>query len=215
MLQNIDLLPSLKTINRLAKLGKMTCTTAHERYSTMELRDRFGFPLHRLSVFVSPEKYYIRKYSEKENLMIVSPDFHPRKSAILDLIAQQFPQLKIQIIKNLTYEEYKETISRAKWALTFGEGLDGYFLETIFSGGVSFSVYNSKFFTEDFKSLCTVYDNYEVMVQKMPLDVRALDNERAYSIYQKEQYDLCSSHYKYEEYRKNLELFYEGNYTYK
>ena len=60
--------------------------------------------------------------------MIVSPDFHTKKAEILRLIAGHFPQLQIQIIKNLTYEEYKKVISRAKWAITFG-GLDGYFID--------------------------------------------------------------------------------------
>jgi hypothetical protein len=61
----------------------------------------------------------------------------------------------------MTYQEYKATISKAKWALTFGEGLDGYFVEPIFSGDSSFSVYNPSFFIEDSWSLRTVYRDYD------------------------------------------------------
>ena len=199
----------------LRKLGKLTCTTAHEQYSTNELSRRFGCPLHKLSVFVSPEKFVKKTFLEKENLMIVSNDLHPRKTEVLNLIAKRFPKLKIQIIENLTYEEYKKTISRAKWALTFGEGLDGYFIETIFSGGVSFSVYNKKFFTEDFGSLRTVYENYDALSNRISIDLQGLDNELDYTAYQNKQFKLCQKHYAYSEYIKNIEAFYKGEYTLK
>lgn len=215
MLQNIESLPDIKDIKLLKKFGKMTCTTAHERYSNVEIRKKLGFPLHKLSTFVSPEQYNKKAYVEKENLMIVSPDKHPRKSEILASVAMRFPNLKIQIIENLTYEEYKNVISKAKWSLTFGEGLDGYFVETIFSGGISFSNYNSNFFTNDFKSLLTVYDDYDQMIKKICLDISYLDNEKNYSDYQCRQYALCNKYYKYGKYTKNIELFYKGDHTYK
>lgn len=214
MLQNIELLSPIECIKELEKLGKVTCTTAHEQYSTSEIRKKLGFPLHKLSVYVSPEQYNKKRYIEKEDLMIISPDNHPKKSEVISLIAKQFPKLRIQIIKNLTYEEYKKVISRAKWALTFGEGLDGYFLETIFSGGVSFAVYNSTFFTKDFKYLRTVYDSYETMAKKTCSDISEIDNEKVYTQYQNKQYTLCTKYYNYEEYVENLELFYRGRYTY-
>ena len=217
MLQNIlllELLGPMEYINELKQLGKLTCTTAHEQYSTTEIRGKLEIPLHKLGVWVSPEQYSRKTYNEKEALMIVSPDRHPKKSEVLSLLSGQFPQLRIQIIQNLTYEEYKEVISRAKWAVTFGEGLDGYFLEAIFSGGVSFSVYNSKFFTQDFKSLRTVYDNYDIMLEKLCSDIRNLDNEVNYTGYHNEQYDLICKYYDYKKYVNNLELFYKGEYTY-
>lgn len=215
MLQNIDLLSPPRCIEELKRLGKVTGTTAHKRYSTLEMRNKLGFPLHKLSVFISPERYNKKEFNEKENLMIVSHDKHPQKSEILNLIARQFPKLRIQVIQNLSYEEFKKVISRAKWALTFGEGLDGYFIETIFSGGVSFAVYNSRFFTEDFKALRTVYDSYETLSKRVYADINELDNKMAYTDYQNKQYELCCRYYKYEEYVKNLELFYKGQYTYK
>lgn len=215
LLQNIDLMPKIESFKELSKLGKLTCTTAHQNYSTIEQRNKLGCPLHKLSTYVSPEQYNAKKYSEKEELMIVSPDPYPRKEEILNLISTVLPQLKIQVIKGLTYEEYKETISRAKWALTFGEGLDGYFIETIFSGGISFSVYNKNFFTEDFKSLRTVYDNYDQLSNNISKDIFELDREKTYYNYQKKQFELCCKRYNYKEYQKNLEAFYKEQYTYK
>ena len=91
MIQNIDQLPAPKTIQKLAGYGRLTSTTAHSKYSTLELRNRLGFPLHKLSVYLSPEQYCRRGYSEKEDLMIVSPDPNPAKKEILKIIQQNLP----------------------------------------------------------------------------------------------------------------------------
>jgi hypothetical protein len=215
LLQNIAYLSPMQFIERLKELGKLTCTTNHEKYSSLEIRKRLGIPLHKLSWFLSPELYKKKSYVEKEDLMVVSKDIHPKKSKVLNLIARHFPDLKIQIIQNLTYEQYKNLIPRAKWMLTFGEGLDGYFVETVFSGSISFSVYRPEFFTEDFRSLRTVYDDYDFLIENILLDIKNLDNEATYTNYQREQFALCSKYFKHEEYVKNIQLFYEGKYTYK
>lgn len=215
MLQNIELLSPIQHIEKLRELGSLTCTTAHQQYSTIDIRKKLGFPLHKLSTYVSPEQYYKKSYIEKEDLMIVSPDSHPKKTEVLQLLARYFPKLTIQIIKDLTYEKYKKIIARAKWALTFGEGLDGYFIEPIFSGAISFSVYNSNFFTKDFKLLRTVYDSYNTLLQNICADIKHFDDKIVFTNYQDEQYTVCCNHYSYPQYIRNLELYYQGDYTYK
>jgi hypothetical protein len=214
MLQNIELLPDKHAVEKLSTFGKVTVTTAHEKYSNYDIRQKIGFPLHLLSTYISPEQYEFKKYNEKKDIIIVSPDQHSLKRNILTMIAKEFPQIKIQVIDNFTYEEYKKTISRAKWALTFGEGMDNYFLETIFCGGISFSVFNSKFFTDDFGKLQTVYPDYDILIEKICADMKSLDREPIYKEYQQKQYDLASKHYSYENYIKNLTLFYEKKYMY-
>jgi len=219
LLQNIDEfseeLSHPKYIERLKKLGNVTCTTAHEKYSTPEVRKRLGIPLHKLSWFLSPEQYNRRGYLEKENLMVVSPDSHPMKTKILTLIATRFSRLRIQVIQDLTYEEYKEIVSKAKWALTFGEGLDGYFVENVFSGGISFAVYEPAFFTGDFRSLRTVYTTSEILAEKINADIEDLDNESTYNDYQRKEFEICSKYFDHQKYVHNIRLFYEGKYTVK
>jgi len=217
LIQNIDYaLENLGDIKRVSdRFENVTGTIAHEKYSNKEMREKLGFPIHKLSTFVSPERHYKKPYVEKEDILIVSPDQHPMKGEILKTISKTMPQLKVRIIQGMQYEEYKELISRAKWALTFGEGLDAYFVESIYSGAVSFSVYHAGFFTEDFKNLRTVYSNYHEMLKQMPLDMMNLNNEEDYSNYQREEFDLCAGYYDFREYAKNLELFYKGDYTFK
>ncbi len=105
---------------KFAQFGKITDTRHRPNILTLKLRNKLGFPLHKLSVYVSPEKYIRKTYEEKDNLLIGSPDPSTHKTEILKTIQTNFPTLKTKIIKNMTYEQYKETISRAKWALTFG-----------------------------------------------------------------------------------------------
>ena len=208
MLQNIDFVPAQESIEKLKRLGPVTSTTAHEAYSNLETQERLGCPVHKLSTYVSPEQYLMRAYGEKEDLMIVSHDDHELKSTVLDVISKAFPGVRLQVIKNLSYQEFKTVISRAKWAITFGEGLDGYFVEPIFSGCVSFAVYNERFFTEDFRSFRTVYPDYRSLIENICVDMAALDNENSYTQYQKKQYESCAKYYDYKVYLDNVSSFY-------
>jgi len=215
MNQNVLLMPSAAELGQLKQLAQVvTATTAHQRYCNAHYRQVYNVPLHKLSVWISPEKYTFRKYSDKENLIVVSPDSHPMKDSVLEKLAA-IPGLHVQIIRNLTYEQYKSTIARAKWALTFGEGLDGYIIEPIFSGAVAFAVYNEEFFTPDFKELPTVYRSYDHLLETIVNDIERLDDEHLYKDYQQVQFDLCAKYYSAEQYRKNIRSFYENNYTFK
>ena len=212
--QNVRLMPGREVIEKLEKLATIvTTTTAHQKYCTPHFRQVYGIPIHKLSVWISPEQYTRKPYDQKNNLMVVSPDQHPAKDRILALL-QSIPGLTIQIIRNLTYEQYKSTIATAKWSLTFGEGLDGYFIEPIFSGAVSFAVYNQEFFTEDYKDLPGVFGSFEQMEQQLVSTIAAFDRPDKFAAVQQQQFDVCATHYNQEVYRQNILKFYEGQYTY-
>jgi hypothetical protein len=214
MNQNIRLMPQLDEIDALRSIaGKITISTAHQKYCSPYYRDHYGLPIHKLSVWISPEQYQFREREDKENLLVASPDPHPMKEQILQIL-ENIPGLTVQIIKNLTYTQYKELIARAKWSVTFGEGLDGYLIEPVFSGAIGFAVYNEIFFTPDFRDLSTVYESYEQLIQRIAGDIHEMDrNKEAFVVSQKEQYDLCASYYSYEQYRSNIRTFYRGQYT--
>ena len=217
LIQNIDVandyLNKIKSLKQ--RFNNVTGTMAHENYTNLENRQKFGFPLHKFSTYVSPEQYDFKSYSEKDDLMIISQpeDIHPMRPRVLRLLQKEFPEIEMKVIENITYDEFKKVISEAKWALTFGEGLDGYFIEPIFSGAIGFSVYNSRFFTEDFESLETVYSDYDELIKKMPMDIKRLDSKHSYENYQQKQFERCAKYYDYKEYIENLKLFYKGDYT--
>jgi hypothetical protein len=153
-------------------------------------------------------------YHDKEPLLIVSPDNHPLKQQVLAKISQALPELKIQVIQDISFEDYKKLVRRAKWSLTFGEGLDFYLIEQVFSGGVAFAVFNERFFTPAFAHLETVYPSWEILMERMVVDLQRLDEPLAYTHCWQEAYDLVSEIYTTEHFRENLRMFYRGEYTF-
>jgi hypothetical protein len=213
LLFNVDLIEG-QDVKGLARFGKATCTTAHEAYSNLATREKVGVATHSLLICKGAEYYSPASYHEKEQLLVVSPDAHPFKERVLQKIAQGLPQLSIQVIQGLSYDEYVRTIRRAKWALTFGEGLDGFFVEPVFSGAVSFAVFNQRFFTPRFAELENVYPSWEALLDRIAEDIRRWDEPAAYSQHWQQTYELVSEHLDTNRFRENLRSFYRGEYTF-
>jgi len=208
LLQNIDLLPQKKSVDILSNIGNVTCTTAHIAYSGNATESRLGCPVHHFSVWCSPERYFYKHFREKENLIVISPDKHPRREEIINYLQGRMPDFDFRVIRKLTYEEYKRLISCAKYSITFGEGLDGYFIENIFSGGIGSSVYNRRFFTDEFVDLPFVYSSWDDFMENFAKDV---ETSSSFEVYQKihlQQYNLLSSLYSHDKYVLNLTKFY-------
>lgn len=212
MIFNIDLMKG-QNVAGLTRFGKVTCTTAHEAYSNPATRATIGVPLHRLVICTGAEFYSLSEYKDKESVLIVSPDAHPLRELVLNKIAEVLPGLKIQIIQDLSYEDYKRLIRRAKWSLTFGEGLDGYFSEPVFSGTISFAVFNPRFFTPAFSELETVYPSWADLADRIADDLQRLDEPEIYNRCWRQAYDLLSDHLNTDHFRENLRMFYRGEYT--
>ena len=210
LLQNIAFVPRSEDIRILQKIGKVTCTTAHESYSNENLERTLGVRMRYLSWYVSLQDYDRSNYHQKSDLLIVSNEPHPRREEILSIIHSTNPNLEIRIINNIPYREYRKLVARAKWSLTFGEGLDGYFLETVFAGGISFAVYNTDFFTADFEELKTVYSSWDDLKNRICADIKSLDDPPKYLAYNAKLYSVCNRHYNPDIYLKGIEGFYEA-----
>lgn len=214
MNQNIRLMPDSSIIEKMSNIAhQVTITTAHQQYCTHAYREYFKVPIHKFSVWISPEQYRFTQWKDKRELLVVSPDEHVMKQQILQKL-KETTNIEIRIIENLTYEEYKVLIADAKWSLTFGEGLDGYFIEPIFSGAISFAVFNDQFFTESFQDLKTVYPSHEMLFNNIVEDIQLLDNQTDFELYQKAEFKLCAQLYSYDHYRKNITTFYHHEYTF-
>jgi hypothetical protein len=213
LLFNIDNIQG-QNVKGLTRFGRVTATTAHEAYSNAATREAVGVSLHRLSVCNGPENYSLSGYEDKEPLLIVSHDGHVLKGKVLQQIAQVCPKLRIQVIEDLHYRDYMRLVRRAKWSLTFGEGLDGYFAEPVWSGGVAFAVFNDRYFTPAFAELETIYPSWEVLMDRMPLDLQRTDDPVVYNRCWRRAYDLLSDLYSVDRFRQNLRMFYRGEYTF-
>lgn len=209
LLQNIDLIPEKRFVECLAAHGRTTCTTAHKAYSNQETEKQIGCPVYHFSTYVSPEKYIRKSYPEKDNLIVVSPDKHPRRKEILETLKSRMNGYTFKTIKNMTYEEYKRTIASAKFSLTLGEGLDGYFVESVFSGGIGCAIYNDRFFTDDLSRMPFVYRTWEELLEQFPGDAEATDSRSSYQQAYLQQFDALSALYSHDNYVNNLIAFYK------
>ena len=213
--QNIQLMPDYNVLNELkTKFSSCTVTTAHKKYCNPMYRDAYGMPLHQLSVWISPENY-IKKYGhEKENLILFSPDNKELIQSLISFFSNKLPSFKFQVIQGLTYEEYKELISKAKYLITTGEGLDAYFIETYFSGGVAFALKNLNFFDEKYLNLPCLFNINENLEQILLKLMGQYSNEEEYNVLNQRVVDLLSEDYSYNSYQNNLRKFYNKEYTY-
>ena len=213
LLFNIDNVQG-KNVKGLMRFGRVTATTAHEAYSNAATREALGVTLHRLLICQGPEFYLRADYHDKESILVVSRDTNALKEQVLEQIARALPDLRIQVIDNFSYEDYKKLIRRAKWSLTFGEGLDGYFVEQVFSGGIPFAVFNNRFFTPAYAELETVYPSWEILMERMTADIQRLDEAVAYNRCWGQAYKLLSNDFNTNRFLANLRLFYRGEYTF-
>jgi hypothetical protein len=210
-------MPEKNEIKKLQLYTKLvTQTTAHQRYSTKQIRNKYEIPLHKLSVFASPENYKFTDLSHKENIIVISPDQHPRKEEIIATIKEHLKDYKIIEISNMKYEEYLNLISKAKYTLTFGEGLDFYLIDTVFSGGIGLAVYNEDFFTADFKNLTGIFNTYDELNEEIVEIINTTQsNPSIYKSINTSIFKPLNKLYSRNDYLMNIKKFYTGEYTFK
>lgn len=212
--QNIEFMPRPRYVNYLKELSnKVTMTCAHKKYCVSQMRTSYDIDVHLFSTS-NFTKYQYRKYVEKDDLLVYSPDFHPMKEHILTKLRNDFPDLELLEIRNMSYREYLDTIARAKWAITFGEGLDGYFSESIRSGAMAFSVRNMNFFDDSYDSVPNVFDDYSQMQEKISEFMREYSDSCKFDRLVRKCIEIDAKLYNDVEYVENIRQYYIGNYTF-
>lgn len=198
---------------RFLSRGNFTITAAHKRYATSEKSFQYGAPIYLLTPFL-PE-FYRRNFSQKKNIIVFSDDPLPRdekmtKEQLMNKIERFLPEYKVRIVRNMTFESYKNLISEAKYAVTFGEGYDGYFLEPYLSDSISFAVYNETFFPNKFEGMKTVYSSWDELFEKIIDDIKHYDSHPAeYEKVSRQVESVIREFTNDQLSEKNLEDFYE------
>lgn len=180
--QNHEQLPEPSCIERLRDISDdVTITTAHVRYTTPRTASETGCPVGLLTPFLP--RFDRVPFAAREKTLAVSPDPGPPasegggKAAVLEALTAALPDYRIVTIENMPLDAYKRLIARARFTITFGEGWDGYFVEPVLSGGISFAVYNDRFFPEELREAPTVYPSWESLRAGIVADIRGLETE--------------------------------------
>jgi hypothetical protein len=210
LLQNIDLTPPKEAVEILQQMGTTTATINHK--ASAEIARRLGCPIHYLSWGLCAENFERVEYSRKENKIVISPDSHPAKYEIVRQMAAALPDHKIIEIRNMTYEKYKSILKQAKFTFTFGEGLDGYFVESIFSGGVAMAMFTERFFTAEYRDLDGIFSDGKHAIAGVADFLKATNNEMQHQTIANRQHDLVAKTFVREQYLQNIRSFYENFY---
>lgn len=217
MNQNIELMPEPEDLQDLYKLtNNITQTIAHNRYATQEVCNKWNIPTHLFSTKLSCNKYKTYTFDEKDKIIVLSPDKHDMKDAIVEKIKQNFPDWEIITVKEMSFSQYMDLIGRAYFTITFGEGMDGYFNQPQRVGGLGFATYNSNFFPdESWRDLKNVYNSYNEMLDKICDDLKELSiNRDLYAQTISIHLDKLKSLNTRNNYVSNLERFYKKKYDF-
>lgn len=216
MNQNIEAMPNPAVIARwFALTSHVTQTTAHDRYCTQELADTYNIPTHHLSTFVDKNSYKVVPFEEKQNIIAVSSDETAKKEAILQKIRDSLPAYEIITVQNMKFEDYKKLIREARFTITFGEGFDGYYVEPFLSGGITFAVYNDKFFPdEEFRGFDNVFSSYDDMLAEITNRIKKIEDKAAYKNLVTKNAKKINTLYSFDQYVQNIKQFYQGKFTF-
>ena len=188
--QNIQLMPFSENIAHLRVLTMhLTQTVAHIKSNCQETADKWAMPVLHISAAFW-KNYPSVPYEQKKNLIAYSPDQNPFTKDILSALRAQLPHFRFIKISGVSYTRYLEIICQSKYVISFGEGWDGYFFEPYFCGTIGCTVRNDIFFPKEIGYWETVYDDYEQMRERLPVDIKKYERDSSlYVSYCKKKYD--------------------------
>ncbi|MDB2550832.1 glycosyltransferase family 2 protein [Rickettsiales bacterium] len=214
--QNIDLMPEPLKIKDIYAIGKrITMTTAHQKYSTQYVSDNWNMPLKHISTYMSYKDYFISPFLSKKNLILYSHEENPLKEDIIRILGNSFPSYELRIIAGMRYNDYKNLAQDSKFSITFGEGLDNYFIESFFCGGIGIAVYNPEFMPECFLEFDNVFISYSDMVNSISKLIHKIisDYEYFYLIWQ-QNYKILQNMYDGDIYDKKIKEFIDDKFDF-
>lgn len=178
--QNTKLMPPPSAIADLRKLTPtLSQSVAFHATFTQEIANKYCLPTLLLPAYADLSPYPSVDFSEKEKLIIYSPDESDEKHECLNRISEELPDFKLVEIKNISFDAYMDLATRCMFSITFGEGFDGYLVQPIYQGGIGFSVYNRDFFpSEKYLGYLNIFANADEMVNSICQRMAVLSTDR-------------------------------------
>ena len=217
--QNIWLMPERDDFIGLYDYTEnVTQTTAHSKYNSQEMCDHYRIPTMRIGGGISYDAFLKLPFEKKEPIIAYSPDMHPMRESILEVLKAAFPMYKFVEIRDMTFLEYMDLITQVMIVITFGEGMDGYFVQPVMVKTVSFAVFNDDFFPsdQDWLALPTVFGSYDDMLENIvPRVEQVIGSSEVYNSYiDKTRSFIERVRMTKEEFQDNVRRFYEGKFDY-
>lgn len=132
--------------SRLQKHKRLSITCAHESYVQWTQKTFPNAHCYLLGVWVHHSSYEKVAWPNKQDLILLSPDDMQWNRCFIDELAMEDKRFAVQVVQNVSYSKYLKLLGEAKYVITSGEGMDGYFVESFFSGAVGIAKWNEDFF---------------------------------------------------------------------
>ena len=215
--QNIELMPGVEACASLRTLAStLTQTTAHDKYATQAICNRYGVPLHHFSVHLDLSSHPHIDLEKTEKVILLSPDKRDCRNRILQVLRRELPDYKSVTIMEMPFAEYLSWVARARFSITFGEGFDGYLIHAALLGRLCFAVYNDNFFPDDsFLKMGNIFRSYAEMFRNLAGYIRKLESDpSAYAEIVRQNKLKIDNLYGYDRFMDNQARFYRGQYDY-
>lgn len=163
------------------------------------------------NLFKNDEKIY-RWEQIVKNAQTIAHD----RYAMIEKLEKELPDFKLITVNKMTFDEYMDLIAKSYLVITFGEGMDGYFIQPQFVGSIGFAVYNESFSpNESWKDLRNIYKNYEEIEEVIVADmVNLLENKEEYGSTIESLKSEIDELYSFDKFQENLRKFYKKEYTF-
>ncbi len=220
MNQRVDIMPPKEYIDECKKLTKnITQTTAHDRYSTQQMSNKYNIPLHKFSVNLDMLQYSHLTTNNIEKIILISPDNRTKSFCIncfMNKLGKELPDYKIIRFYKMKFLDCMKLTSRCFFTISMGEGFDGYLIHPLFVGRLGAAIYNNTYFPDaSWLKYRNIYEDYHQLCNDFVKDVRYFENNLdAYHELVKEQKERIMKIYDMEEYKDNLRRFYNREYDF-
>lgn len=205
--QKCEIMPESEEIEDLRSFAhELTQSVAHHAYFSQHHADRYGLPTLLLPAYTDLSGYQAIDRSEKEKLIIYSPDAGMHREPVLAALREGLPDYKLVEIRDITFDRYMELATRCLFSITFGEGFDGYLAQPIYQGGIGLAVYRSEYFpSETLLSFPNIFSSEQDMIENIVSRIRSLEHESLYRETNKLMMSIYDSLYSKEEYMRRIE----------
>ncbi len=205
-------MPATETFSWLRPLGELSQTVGFERVCTQDYALKYQTPVHFFPNRCFRDEYQFTPFETKEPRLFISPDRARWRDMLLGVAAKL--EVGTEAFGKGHYDSYLKSLSRSRYAVTLGEGFDGYFVEGFFTGSVVFAVYNADFFPdESYRELVTVFDTPEELCEGIEAVIDTFEKDpAAYADYVNVVASKIAALYSRDEQRKSLAQFEERKY---
>ena len=177
--QKIEIMPEKEELEDLRAFAhELTQSVAHHAYFNHACAERYDLPTLLLPPYTDLSAYEGIARSEKQRVIIYSPDEAPHREPVLKALRDGMPDYQLVEINGITFDRFMDFATRCLFSISFGEGFDGYVAQPIHQGGIGFAVYRDEYFpTQDLREFPNFFPSEQDMIDNVVARLRLFESD--------------------------------------